>query len=519
MSENKSVENAGRREIIKALGTIPVLGVFFYKLFKKHALEDIRNTSVMEELGELKKAPAVITSKEPGKLLRLGIIGYGGRGHALLRAAGFTTPEWTDDAKQRAEENKMDKGYETFVGQTDLNVVLNGVCDIYDTRAEEGLAASTNDDRPGSGTRKLTTAKRYRHYQDILNAKDIDAVIIATPDHWHAQMIIDAVQAGKHVYCEKCMTRTTSEALDVYDVVKNGNVKFQLGHQNRQIETHLKAKTIVEKGILGPITLIESTTNRNDPGGAWQYEIEDEGTAKTIDWKQFQAKAPTKLPFNAERFFRWRKWFDYGTGLAGDLLSHEYDAVNQIMDLGIPKTAVASGGIYFYKDGRDVPDVFQVVYEYPDRNLTYMYSATLASGKSRGRVFMGHDAHMEVGRDLTVNPDPQSTRYKDKMEEGMVSASLPLFTYTTGSKEIDGITSATSKYFAKKGLVYTYREGKRFNTSHLHMKEWIDAIRHGTETSCNIERGFEEAITCHMATESYLQKKVVEWDSVNRKFI
>ena len=129
------------------------------------------------------------------------------------------------------------------------------------------------------------------------------------------------------------------------------------------------------------------------------------------------------------------------------------------------------------------------------------------------------DAHMEVGRDLTVSTDPQSTRYKDKMEEGMVSASLPLFTYTTGSKEIDGITSATSKYFAKKGLVYTYREGKRFNTSHLHMKEWIDAIRHGTETSCNIERGFEEAITCHMATESYLHKKVVEWDSVNRKFI
>ena len=135
MSENKSVENVGRREIIKALGTIPVLGVFFYKLFKKHALEEIRNASVMEELGELKKAPAVITSKEPGKLLRLGIIGYGGRGHALLRAAGFTTPEWTDNAKQLAEENKMDKGYETFVGQTDLNIVLNGVCkEESDTR-------------------------------------------------------------------------------------------------------------------------------------------------------------------------------------------------------------------------------------------------------------------------------------------------------------------------------------------------------------------------------------------------
>jgi predicted dehydrogenase len=519
MSKKKSVENVGRREIMKALGTIPILGVFFYKLFKKHAFDSIREAAAMSELGELKKAPAVITSKDPGKLLRLGIIGYGGRGHALLRALGFTTPVWTDDAKQRARENKMDKGYESFINQTDLNVVLNGVCDIYDTRAEEALAASTNDDRPGSGTRKLSTAKRYRHYQDLLEAKDIDAVIIATPDHWHAQMIMDAVQAGKHVYCEKCMTRTIDEAFDVYDVVKDGNVKFQLGHQNRQIETHMKAKEIVDKGILGPITLIESTTNRNDPGGAWQYTIHEDGTSQTIDWEQFQAQAPTKMDFNAERFFRWRKWFDYGTGLAGDLLSHEYDAVNQIMDLGIPKTAVASGGVYFYKDGRDVPDVFQVVYEYPDRNLTYMYSATLANGKSRGRTFMGHDAHMEVGRGLTVTPESNSTRYKDKMDDGSISSSLPLFSYTTGSKEIDGITSATSKYFAKKGLVYTYREGKRFNTSHLHMKEWIDTIRNGTETSCNIEKGFEEAITCHMATESYRQKRVVEWNPVKRQIV
>jgi hypothetical protein len=105
------------------------------------------------------------------------------------------------------------------------------------------------------------------------------------------------------------------------------------------------------------------------------------------------------------------------------------------------------------------------------------------------------------------------------MDDGSISSSLPLFSYTTGSKEIDGITSATSKYFAKKGLVYTYREGKRFNTSHLHMKEWIEAIRNGTETSCNIERGFEEAITCHMATESYRKKRVVEWDPINRKIV
>ena len=143
--------------------------------------------------------------------------------------------------------------------------------------------------------------------------------------------------------------------------------------------------------------MIESTTNRNDPSGAWQYMIHEDGTPETIDWKQFQAQAPTKMSFNAERFFRWRKWFDYGTGLAGDLLSHEYDAVNQIMDLGIPKSAVATGGIYFYKDGRDVPDVWNATFEYPEKDLTLLYRATLYSNSPRGNKIMGHDATMQMG--------------------------------------------------------------------------------------------------------------------------
>lgn len=512
----------GRRDILKGLVTLPVFGPFFYLLGKKHMLDNLKKKEILAELGVEGKAPAVLpktTMKKHGELIRLGIIGYGGRGEHLVRAAGFAHPDWVERKKKDAEKNKFDKALEIFLSQDDMNVVLTGVCDVFDTRAERGLTSSKNDIRPGGGSGALQGAKRYRHYQEMLQSKDIDAVIIATPDHWHAQMTIDAVKAGKHVYCEKCMTRTIEETFKVTQAVKKSGVVFQLGHQGRQQESHIKAKMLVERNILGKITLVETTTNRNSPVGAWVYEIHKDGNPKTIDWEQFQGPAPHKVPFSLERFFRWRCWFDYGTGLSGDLLSHEYDAANQILELGIPKSALASGGIYFFKDGRDVPDVFQAVYEYPDRDLTFVYSATLANSRGRGKVFMGHDASMEVGYSLTVTADYDSTRYKDKIRNKIINLALPLFSFQPGSKGIDTVTSATEKYFATRGLYYTYRAGKRVDAAHLHVKEWLACIRSGRHPSCNIDRGFEEAITCHMATISYLEGRKVTWDPVNKKIV
>ena len=249
------------------------------------------------------------------------------------------------------------------------------------------------------------------------------------------------------------------------------------------------------------------------------YDIDEQGTPQTIDWDEFQRPSPHKVSFSPERFFRWRCWFDYGTGLSGDLLSHEYDAVNMILGVGIPKSCVASGGIYYFKDGRDVPDVFQVVYEYPDRDLTVMYSATLANGKDRGLTFMGHDASMRVGSTLTVDADYDSTRYEKKIKDGLIDPSLPMFTYQPGFKGIDAVTSATAEYFASRGLLYTYRAGRRVSAYHLHIAEWLDVIRNGGNTSCNIDRGFEEAITCHMATRSFLEGRKVEWDPVRERIV
>jgi len=510
-----------RRDVLKGLASVPVLGVFFAGWYAKRLEADAKREAIMAELGISEGAPAVIpnaVSRPPGNRIRLGIIGNGGEGESLVRSAGFAHPEWVEDQRAAAERNPRNRGFATFMQQDDLNIDLTAVCDVFDVRAQRGLDASTNKVGP-TAEKSTVGATRFLRYTDLLESPDVDAVLIATPDHWHAQMCIDAAAAGKHIYVEKAMTREEEETHRMYDAVKNSDIVFQLGHQQRQTESHIKAREVVQAGILGPITLVETTTNRNDPWGAWVWDIHEEGNENTIDWEQFQGPAPNKYPFSLERFFRWRCWFDYGTGLSGDLFSHEYDAINQILDLGIPKTAVSSGGIYYFKDGRDVPDTWQVVLEYPNRDLTLVYSATLANGKWRGRVFMGHDATMEVDNGLTIRAEGSSTRYEEKIDEGIIDTSRPMFTFQPGFTGLDALTSATAEYFARRGLLYTYRGGKLVNAYHLHIAEWLDVIRNGGETSCNIERGFEEAISCHMATRSYLEKRQVEWDPVARRIV
>jgi len=510
-----------RRDVLKALASVPVLGVFFVGWYQKKLTADAKREAIMAELGISEGAPAVITdaiSRPPGNRIRVGIIGYGGEGESLVRSAGFAHPEWIENSTAAAEQNPRNRGIATFMSQDDLNIDLTAVCDVFDVRAQRGLDAASN--RIGPTAEKSTVQpKRFLRYTDMLESDDVDAVLIATPDHWHAQMCVDAAAAGKHVYVEKAMTRTEEDTHQMYEAVTNSDIVFQLGHQQRQTESHIKAREVVDAGILGPITLVETTTNRNDPWGAWVWDIHEEGNENTIDWDQFHGPAPGSLPFDADRFFRWRKYFDYGTGLSGDLFSHEYDAINQILDLGIPKTAVSSGGIYHFKDGRDVPDTWQAVLEYPDRDLTLVYSATLWNGHWRGRMFMGHDATMEVDNGLTIRAEGSSTRYEEKIEEGIIDTSRPMFSFQPGFTGLDALTSATAEYFARRGLLYTYRGGKLVNAYHLHIAEWLDVIRNGGDTSCNIERGFEEAISCHMATRAYQEKRQVEWDPVARRIV
>lgn len=530
----------GRRNVIKALATVPILGAMAYGVYKKQKYDN-----TLRDVGDVfsvsKDNFSVPPMQPNGKLIRLGIIGCGIRGKQLLRAAGFTTPESIQKLIDGSKKDSKDTRYNDYLEQESLNVVLTGVCDIFDTFAAEGIEAGANIHKQGVGGQIGAEPKRYRHYQEMLAAEDIDAVIIATPDHWHGTMAIDAAKAGKHVYLEKPMTWTVPETYLAREVVKQSGVVFQLGHQNRQVASYIKAKEIIDKGLLGDISLIEVCTNRNSPNGAWVYDIDPTANPQTIDWKQFEGNndrvkeymdymtkqnllkyvgPDERSKFSLERFFRWRCWWDYSTGLSGDLLTHEYDAVNQMLGVGIPSSATSSGGVYFFKDGRTVPDVLQTTFEFSDRNFTMLYSATQANGHNRPKVIMGHDASMEVGSTLSVKVDKESTRYKDKIKAGIIKPDVPFYTYVPGKSKVDAITSPTELYFAQRGLLYSYLGGKRYDTTYLHIREWLECIRDSSKTpSCNIDAAFEEAITAHMGTRAYLEGRTMYWNKDKEEIV
>jgi predicted dehydrogenase len=539
-SENKqdqkqNLPEKGRRDFLKAFATVPVLGAMAYGTYQK-----IQDKRIKSNLGNLFKLEHIEPKFHPidsdAKRIGIGIIGNGSRGKMLLEACGFAHPDRLVKLQEATEINSQDNRYNNFMEQEDLLVDIVAVCDIFEINNALAQVAGGNFHRETKITKSLHSPRVYKNYHDLLDDPKVDAVIIATPDQWHGTMAMEAARKGKHVYLEKPMSWTVPETYMVRKVVKESGVVFQLGHQGRQTDSYTRAKEIVDKGLLGQISLIQVTTNRNDPNGAWVYDIHPEANPETIDWEQFippkerilefkkymnenklskYLTANAYKEFNLEHFFRWRCWWEYSTGLSGDLLTHEYDAINQIMQLGIPHSATSSGGVYFYKDGRTVPDVLHSIFEFPDRNLTLLYSATLASDQQRGKLIMGHDATMDLSEVLTVNIDKHSTRYKEKIEQNSIKPDVPFYTYTPGSGNVDAISSATEKYFAKRGLMYSYLNGKPYNTTYLHMREWIQCIRTGMKPSCGIDEAFEEAITAHMGTRAYLEGRTMYWDKEN----
>lgn len=539
--ESAPAENPqpGRRDFLKSLVTVPVLGAMAYGVYKKAQHTKLKRD--VQDVFHLDGDSLQIMDMQPdGKRLRIGIVGVGIRGRLILRDCGFAEPEHIDRLKAGALKNPKDTRYEDYLQQESLNIEIAGVCDIFDVRAEEALRMGANIHKEDSSGTLGASPKHYRTYQEMMADPAIDAVIISTPDHWHGTMAIEAARHGKHIYLEKPMTWTVPETYAVRESVRKSGVVFQLGHQNRQTDSYIRAREIVRKGLLGPVSLIEVCTNRNDPNGAWVYNIHKDASADNIDWSQFVPDANRQEEyfsymkskglerfmvengyqnFNPEHFFRWRCWWEYSTGLSGDLLTHEYDAINQIMEIGIPHSATSSGGVYFFKDGRTVPDVLQTTFEFPDKNLTMLYSATQASSRPRAKIIMGHDASLELGNTLTMKVDANSTRYREKIQKGIIQPNEPFYNYIPGSDDVDAITSATELYFAQRGLLYTYAGGKRYNTTYLHVREWLECIRQGKEPSCGIDRAFEEAMTAHMGTRAYLEGRTTYWDKEKEEIV
>ncbi len=508
-----------RRTLLKALAGIPVMGFFGFELFKKWTYDQEKKNRIIKEL-ELDKiqAPTILKSTNSTKkeLLRIGIIGFGNRAVSHANGLGYLHP-------LDVEEKKKDGTLYEWLAQDDLNVVISGICDVFDLHAENGLVTARNTIRPGGGKPAGLPVVRYRTYQEMLDDKDIDAVMIATPDHHHAPITIAAAKAGKHVYCEKSPAHNEIELYEMYDAVKDSKIVYQLGHQIPQSVIFQQAKDIITKNILGKITLIETTTNRNTAEGAWIRNLDKNGNPnpgdeKSIDWDQWLGSAP-KVPFSLDRYYNWTKFFDYDIGMIGQLFTHEFDAVNQLLRIGIPKSVVSSGGIYYWKDNRDMPDLLHCVFEYPGRDLTLLYSATLANSRERGRVFMGHDASMEMGSSISITADRESTRYKKQIEAGLIDPSVPMVSFNPNSGRIDAVSSATEKYYASRGLTTTAINGRNVDITYLHIKEWIDCIRNGRTPTTDIERAFEEGVTCLMAQKSYVEKRRITWDPIKKRVV
>lgn len=502
-----------RRDALKGLAGLPFLAYFanrFYVSQKERALLPKVDWS---EYGISEYDPDILQTANntvSGKRLKIGVVGYGGRGAAIFRALGYASDDW---AKKFMDKGKPVSLLKNFLDQDDLNVEITGVCDTYAGRAIDAAQTATAQYRSG-GAAPGKKPIIYPTYKEMLSDNQLDAIVILTPDHLHARMAMDAANAGKHVYLEKPMCQTAEEARALREVIKRTGVVLQVGHQNRQQASYKKAKELISNKVLGPVSLIETFTNRNTDNGAWIRGIPEDANESNVNWKEFLGEKPWR-EFDADMYFNWQKWFEFGTGPAGNQFTHEFDGVNQVMELGIPRTVVATGGNYYFRDPRNIPDVFNVVFNYPHRGLSLTYDCTLRNSNVRPMTFMAEEGTMKVGVTLSVYPDSRS----DKFQEFSEHTSEPIFAYNPKRASVDAVTSATSRSYFESGFGYTYNNGERIDCTYLHVKEWLNSIRNGSMPSCNIDRGFEETLTFYMANLAYLEKRVVEWDAENEKII
>jgi len=243
-------------------------------------------------------------------------------------------------------------------------------------------------------------AKAYKTYQDILAQKSIDAVLVVTPDHWHRKLVLEAIAAGKDVYCEKPLTYRTSDGLEIIQAARAAKRIVQVGSQGMSSQTQRKAKEMIRAGKLGKVTIIRAAYNRNTASGAWIYPIPPDASPQTVDWEMFLGPAP-KRPFSLERFFRWRCYEDYSGGIATDLSVRLCTTIHFLMDAKAPAKAMALGQLYRWKESRDagIPDTLNAILEYPEGFVVNLSSTFNNQTSAEGSFqILRHRGHPHPGR-------------------------------------------------------------------------------------------------------------------------
>ena len=353
-----------------------------------------------------------------------------------------------------------------------------------------------------------------RDYNEILARKDIDAVIIGTPDHWHKQASVDAMKSGKDVYCEKPMIHLYSDGPEMIETARATNRILQIGSQRVSSVLYAKAKELLASGAIGKLNMVTAHWDRNSAIGAWDYTIPPDASPETCDWPRFLGTAP-KIPFNAEHFFQWRKWKAYGTGVAGDLFVHLFSGTHFITGSHGPTRGMATGGLRFWKDGRDVPDVMLGLFDYREGfNLSLRVNFVDGGAESEGLTFTGSEGTMEIGWNaVTVSRVPR------EKEPGLTVETFP----EAMQKQIE--TAYRAKYprthfegappvgFEK----YVAPEG--YSDSYDHFKNFFAAVRSRKPVVEDAVFGYRAAGAALLGNLSMERDAVVHWDPDAMKLV
>lgn len=389
------------------------------------------------------------------------------------------------------------------MGTSDANCALSipgvkitAVCDLYDARLEEAKKAWGN----------IFTTKDYK---EILSRKDVDAVLIGTPDHWHQPIAIACMKAGKHVYCEKPVIHKLSEAKALIDAQCVSGCYFQVGSQGMASIGNRKARQLVRSGIIGKINFIDGQFT-GTPRTLGYYPIPQDASEKTISWQQFLGNAP-KVDFAPQRFFYWRNWKDYGTGIAGDLFVHVLASLHYITGAIGPEKVYTTGGIRHNTDGfRDTPDVMLGYLDYPDKDnigaFTVQLGANYVDGVSKkwGSMnfrIVGSEGTLDVAWDSvtlkTLNDfDLDRLNNIDDLGQGIDMPNL------ISSKE------------------FVFKADKEYKGGHFdHFDNFFTGIRNKTPLTADVLFGVQTAAPALLCYESYLRGEVIHWDAEKLKEI
>ena len=362
-------------------------------------------------------------------------------------------------------------------------------CDLYDGRH----ALAREIVRPD-----LPVTRRYR---ELLDNKDIHCIIAAVPDHWHKQIVVDAVSAGKDIYCEKPMSHTPAEGVAMVEAAKRSGRIVQIGSQRVSSQICAKAKEMIAQGMLGDMMLIEAQLGRNEPTGAWQYPPPPDLSPATLDWNTWQGDVP-KRAFDPNIFARWRCWKEYGTGVAGDLLVHLVSGMMFMTGMNRPPTqAMAVGGIRRWKDGRNMPDVHAVLYYYGD--LPVNMRLNLGTELPEVYRFQGSKGILEVtGSSITFTP------------QSGVDESPSYYAYSFPKPLRDAYLKEWREQHAPKMGQYPMREaltiqGPNYDDIRPHLWNFFEAVRSRRPVVEDAVFGHNAALACHMANDSYFKRSAV----------